>query len=289
MERNSRMSLAAFYGAVVFCISATLVTRPAQADSVYTFEGLRNNDLAGQDGWKYFAGQGVGVTPGAGSDTSNVAYAPDLGGGADTRTNDANFSFQAFTGAETAAVLQYDVRIDPNTNYYNYFSDTGFAVGNRADIGPTFGIVGTGKPNAFYIREAAFGNFYYGSLPPNVADGDWLRLRLTLNFTAHGGDGAGSLEYEDLTTGTSFTPIAALQGIDLKLSNMSTGPSAWNEMYVRIEGPGLSADNLSPNVTTAAPLPSSSFAGAVLFACLGISRLRRWKFGQCRHGTDPLA
>ena len=66
------------------------------------------------------------------------------------RPNDGNFGFLAFGGAETDALMQFDMRLD-NVGVT-------MALGNDAAIGPFFGITSIGSSGSlFYIREAGFG------------------------------------------------------------------------------------------------------------------------------------
>ncbi len=207
-----------------------------QAAATYTFESLTTGtDLAGQDNWVAVGFGSVSPTVGVGTGVNATKIAQGKFGfaGIARRTNDANFSFPQFSGNETAAVSQFDV-FDPTLTPFGNLGSY-FAMGHGSGIGPLVGFnagtsAGQGGTGSFDIREAQNGVNHYAAFPASVNAGDWLRLTFTQNFTANGGDGAGSLSYQDLTTGTPLTPVAGLQNINLKLSNMpaGTGPSTWD-------------------------------------------------------------
>ena len=70
-----------------------------------------------------------------------------------------------------------------------------------------------------------------------------------MNFTANGGDGAGSVYYRDLTQGeVAFQAVIGLQDINLHLQSLHSdirNASHWNGMMLRGDGPDTSLDNIA--------------------------------------------
>jgi hypothetical protein len=219
-----------------------------------------------QDNWRVLPQAGVispSVASGTGSDASLVAQG-NLSGSAQiaVRTNDSNFSFQQFSGLETNAAITFDGSVSVASSRYNVGAN--FALGHGTDVGPLFGEdsdSANGGAISFYLRGAENGTDYYAPFPAAINAGDRLRFTLIYDFTANGGDGAGSLFYQDLTTGGSLTAVVGLQHIDLDLTRMSASsqPADWDEMWARtdngsLDGAASAIDNLVPN---AIPEPAS--------------------------------
>jgi hypothetical protein len=257
----------------------------AGADT-YTFENLASGaNLAGQDNWKLLLGSSSVVTSGTGVDTTKIAQSIYGAGGTVTmltRTNDSNFSFPQFAGTETAATLQFDVFMGLTSSSIGNFG-ANFGLGHGSDIGAQFGING-GLPapfgpggDFFELREPGFGTDHLSPVPASVLAGDWLRLRLVMDFTANGGDGAGSMLFADLTAGSAFSPITGLQNIDLNLSNSA---ASWDEMFLRLDEfdsrAPMGADNLVVSQpSSATPLPSAAWGGMALLGGFGLMKARR--------------
>lgn len=215
---------------------------PARSRFVYDFESLTPGGLAGQDSWVIFGGSDSTVITGSGVNPTKTATA-----GATSlmaRPNDANFTFLAFSGAETDARMQFDMRLD-NVGVT-------MALGSETALGPFFGITSIGPSGSqFYIREAGMGTEHGASLAGAVSPGEWVRFQLRANLTANSGNGAGSLYYQNLSRGeTAFTPVAGLQNVGL---NLSVAPAAtWSGVGFRIDNAGMPAgniqiDNMVPN------------------------------------------
>lgn len=227
------------------------------ADRIYDFEGLTSGQsLFGQDGWLMHTSPtwtgDIQIATGTGVNTTDVAngVTPGVAAGG-YRTNDAQFSFLPFQGTETNAIMEGDFRLGTSsvgTVYFALSYDTngsaagGYFGGQRIGIEVTSGFVIRPADGSTISRTLATAN---GGNPAGVTT-DWFRLRLDIDFTANGGDGAGSLSYMNLTNSeTTFTPITGLQGIDLKLATVGSDPATWDTMFVRVQH-GSEIDNLLP-------------------------------------------
>jgi len=212
--------------------------------SDYNFNGLTPGLLVGQDGWTAFVSGDANVVAGTGVNPSQVIAPSDVNINSFlARTNDANYTFTPLSNTTTDQVFEFDFR---GTN----LDDGGYdrAVLNFGGPGlPNFGIDGIGPVNElFYIRgENAI---EYGEpIAGAVGNGDWVRLRLTVNFPA----GTGSFSYKNLTTGAAtYTPVASLQDINL---GITTDPAAWDRMTMIMYQAG--ADQVFVDNFGVGPLP----------------------------------
>ena len=261
--------------AYTFITAAVLAVMPVNA-AEYDFNALVGNDtyrsntsIQGQDNWttqawyfSYIRTDGiyvVGVTDTRGFDGTQ-ALALDWGGSglnvSASRLNDATFSIPSFTGNETDAYFQADFGLP--------YWGTELALGYDADssgtifitpstltteIGPKI-LVGC-NPTAIGFQVIAANGNYNDSKVSNTPYGtcpDWVRLRLVMDFTANGGQGAGDLYYQNLTAGDSaLQPVAGLQNINLGLNSVgtdATNPARWNAMWTNMWGEGNQLDNI---------------------------------------------
>jgi len=264
---------------------------------VYTFEGLSEGDLLGQDNWEQYASQGTSwsvVEPGGGSNNTAVAEPGD-----NThlliRQNDSSFAFPTHSASGTAAVMQFDFRyaeVSDESHYYfglgaDSTDDADDKVSTVKERGPAIGMFDSdGSQEGFGIRLLAVNgtpiySYGYGT---DTDDGDWIRLRLVMDFTANGGDGEGLLYYKNLTDGDpGFTALNPSTPQDLKLTEMNPGvsPSTWDTMVIVRSGESGAGDNqpqidnLHPNVLRG-PEPSALVALCGLgLTCLGLCWRRR--------------
>lgn len=261
-----------FLGLCAILVTGGLGLSAAQA-SVYDFENLPNGVIQGRDGWLDVRGSGLMVTrPDVTPENGTQVAQPDVGVLSGwfavlSRVNDDSFQFSPFSGAETNAVLQFDVTAEARTAFGlgTDVDGDGVLTAAAAELGPIFG---TWRDQQHGTEQFAVmaSNFNYGTIVPYVAplnneerccnaDSDWYRLQLRIDFTANGGAGSGSLYYMNLTRGDGqFQPVTELQNLDLGLDAMdpAAGPETWNAMWMgmRFEGsqslPRL--DNLVPRV-----------------------------------------
>jgi hypothetical protein len=247
-------------GAVIL-VAAILLTALAASPGLavvmtYDFEALNAGygiPLAGQDNWvwtAYESGAWVMVDTGVdGTQVASYGYNSRM-----SRTNDSSWKFPQYSGDETDAVAQFDMLYGVRPVH-----GLGGAVFIPGGNGPWFGMAGVGSGDTLlYIREAG-GGPEHGVDPTGMVDrGDWVRLKMNMDFT---GGGTGSLSYQNLTKGeTSFTPVPGLQSVPLGLAHdgSSRDPAAWNSMDFILYGHGfdyneVAVDNLVPNALELRP------------------------------------
>lgn len=207
----------------------------------YDFESLRTALLQGQDNWPNprsaaaLPKRNLSVARGTGVNRSHVLVRNGEGGDV-IREMDANFRFAPITGTETDAVMQYDIRVG-DARYDCYFAAGGdmFGIGNGRFSILRGGSLSTPTP-----------------LPKSVRVGDWLRLRLHVDFTAFDGCAAGTLEFANLTRGdVSFQAIPELTRVKLWTAKPLT-PRAWKVLHINMRSPpdGFAIDNLVPNLAS---------------------------------------
>ncbi len=244
---------------VVLAVLVLSSVAQSWATDVYRFEQIQlNTFIHGQDNWIDQPEQGDGIvvldtTPENG--TRVVAALPTTAFNEPvylTRVNDGSFAFPPYTGAETDAVLQFDVTGD----HIAYFALGHDINGDRmlkindGEVGCAFGT----DDRTFAIRQAAGGATFAAAFGSGNAGRDWYRLQLRIDFTANGGDGSGSLFYLNLTDGDPvYQPITGLQDVNLMLSSMAAGAGVetWDAMWLLVlRGGGNSptVDNLVPVV-----------------------------------------
>jgi hypothetical protein len=261
----------------MFVLCVTSLSSRSVAGAPYTFEGLANGTLAGQDNWTDFSGGPTNhsvttVVPShLGSPTKVVT-----GSDQTIRENDGSYSFAPHSASNTMAMIQFDLR--PSTGDTDTFALGNIVVGQTSRLGPQFGI--WGGLNSFMIRGAVEGTITLAALTGTDSLSDWYRLQLVVDFTANGGNGAGSLYVQNLTDGElSLRPAPVLSNVNLQILNMandSEDPATWDTMYIRSLTGGALFDNLDPNFTP--PVPEPSTLGLVVLGGIGMvvkSRRRR--------------
>jgi hypothetical protein len=255
---RARLRLARSVLAILAGVTAAGVGMPVHAEEIYGFESLgANSFIDGQDNWvdQPLQGQGI-VTVDASpvNGTKVVGVLPNTAfdeAAFLTRVNDENFSFPAFTGFESDAVIQFDLTGEHIALFALGHDQNGDGMlkASEGEIGPAFG---TDDRN-FVLQQANRGTAFEVAFGQGNAGGDWYRMQLRIDFTANGGNGSGSVYYRNLTDGDpEFQPVAGLQEIDLRLSDMSTqaGPETWDAMWLDLlngRSARPSVDNLVPN------------------------------------------
>jgi hypothetical protein len=258
------MNTVRFIGVVLAgALLAALPSAMAGTDTIartYDFDDLTaGQPLEGQGGWVKYAGATevadvVAATIG-GISPNNVSGNVLLGGKDGTadaqyyRQNDTNYNYTL-----SAAGL---VVVEFQTKFAAWGSEV-VALGCFADgfqndrVGPYFGV---SKDDGFLVRKANFGSITGASTTTTTTGGAWtsshlLKVRVTLDPTANGGDGYVDLEVTNLTLddGVWVTKISdAPAGLTAMEAGYQT-PDAWDGLYIRLSGtaadPGL-IDNIT--------------------------------------------
>jgi hypothetical protein len=268
------MTTRGLVAAVVVVVMAAALTAVGTASASVTagqdFNALTGSDihpwtnLEGQDGWRT-RGYGGSHFPGV-SRTLGFDGSPDVrfgssgpGVGVDaSRLRNASFPLPTFHGTETGIVLQADVRIGAWANQFAlaYDADSSGTVfrDETTEIGPGWnvGIV----PGVEVTGPAGSASAGLGAIA--AVAGDWVRLRLVIDVTAGGGQGAASLFSQNLTAGaTGLTASPAFQDVPLGLDHGATdarNPALWSGVRLHFEGSDNALDNVVVGVDDAAPV-----------------------------------
>jgi hypothetical protein len=234
----------------------------------YDFNSLTGSDtppftnLDGQDNWtsngfifdvpipEWY----VGVTETLGFDGTPALRFQRVGPGygADaSRLNDSSFSIPDY-GVVGGGFFQADFCIGYWGNFfamaYDGNTDGKIRKTSPDEIGPQL-VVGS-HANVQIRVISADGVTTTTSLADanGATGGDWIRLRLVMDFTANGGHGLGSVYYQNLSAGdTMLQPLAGLQDINLGLDLNATdgsNPALWNAMWLHMEGATNQLDNI---------------------------------------------
>ena len=228
--------------------------------ALYDFEMLASGSINGQDNWVEpvtNATVTTDTTPENGTKiVLPIAFQGQAGETQISRVNDVNFGFTPFAG--DTAEIQFDITGDDNGVFAlgHDINGDGMLATADGELGIPFGF----WERQLVIFTANSTNIRAGST--EVAEGeestDWYRVRLSVDFAANDGDGAGSLAYLNLTNGeTEFRQPAGLQNLDLRINGSDApDPSMWDAMFLllRIDATNIpKADNLIPNLSGAAP------------------------------------
>lgn len=81
-----------------------------------------------------------------------------------------------------------------------------------------------------------------------IAGGDWVSVRVVMDFTAGGGTGIGTVWCRNISAGaTDFSQVPGLDAIPLGLDLMATdarNPSRWDAVWLHFEGATYGLDNI---------------------------------------------
>ncbi len=235
----------------------------AGAATVYTFDGLTNGSLTGQDTWTtYLTYTGFNVLDATdvGINTSKVALSTAGSPAFSIRPNDASFAFPLLSATATGATLQFDIKASLSTTASTYFGlagnvDTTPGINTTSERSPAFGIIN----GVFGIQHlgASAGLTDLGTpASKGVDEGDWLQMQMVIDFTANSGNGAATVWYKNLTqSDTDFTRLTA-NPVNLGLTTRYTGvyaamrnPANWNSLIIARGNPtAMQVDNLIGNL-----------------------------------------
>ena len=271
-------------------VALALLFAPASlAQTVYDFNQLNGSDvypytlLDGQDGWSeqtYNTARRCGVTATLSHDGTQSLQFQESGPGYGcdaSRINDVNWSYTPFTGTETRAFFQADIKIgywggsfgpahDTNNNTTIRAAEPGergvrFNVGSHANVQLQL-IPATGT--ATVVPLASLGS---------VGGGTWLRVRVVMDLTANAGTGLGYVHVQNMTAGqTWFTAVPGLQGIPLGLNPTATdatNPATWDAVWLHFEGATYGLDNVLLGHQSADSTPYETGCGSPALALQG--------------------
>lgn len=245
-------------------VCAGLLSMSAAEEAKYDFDHLSDGFLPKRDDWVICLNVCYPrIGAGEGSNTTQVLT---IGGGAGGvfRPMDK----KTFSGTEVKAWLEADIQWNGPTQEERS-TTVGLTVNDEFKskpaitlISPRIGLFSTFSKSkntpANHLVVIVFKGgkevFLRAPLPESVQPGDWLRLRLEMNFLDNGGNGRGALLYKNLTKNeTAFSP-SGLDGIDLglkELSGRAAQPANWNAWVIRLVnvaangGSGFAIDNLA--------------------------------------------
>lgn len=205
-----------------------------------------------------------------GFDGSAALRFQEVGAGVGTdasRLNDLAFAIPTLTGAETYISLQADFSVGFWGNQfalgYDANADDVIRSSTSDEIGPQI-VIGSNSPLVGVQIRDANGGVTKVPIENVGSGGDWIRLRLDIDLTAFGGQGAGNLFYQNLTTNDpSLQPVTGLQNINLDLSPSATdarNPALWNGFWLHFEGATNQLDNISVEVDQPLSVELAAFA-----------------------------
>ena len=258
----------------IFAVSAIFAGDDLES-AVYDFNNLTPTIVEAQisqDNWTHDrrtpTGSAVRITT-DGFDGTNVMRFVVSGpseGSSSSRMNNTDFSFPHFDGTERNAVIQVDTLsgfwgasfgLGIDTNGDNELRQVKGPV-LLSELGPAIGWGVKCSARAYTLRPGSFtraGTTAWNSISSigcnnsdNAFPQEWVRFRLTMDFTANSGAGLGSLGYQNLSRGDSgFSPVAGNQNMNLGLDSSAAdgrNPTLWNGMWFHFEGRPYAIDNI---------------------------------------------
>jgi len=210
--------------------------RAAAVPGIYDFENLSLGTLDGHDNWQPANGNpGIWtVELGTGVDTTKVIRSSDTSRGTWLqRWNNADFRWATFSSNETAGVFQFDTRV--TTQIGNLAQFWPMLINNLTAYGPSFAI----SNNKFSLGQAAWGQSVLCNTPASIHDGDWIRLRMVVNFQTNNYEGTSVLLVRNLTAGeTNFTQYLAQTNLHIQTNLRAAGlsdPRSWTGVLMRTD------------------------------------------------------
>ncbi|MEL6312214.1 MAG: hypothetical protein AAFQ17_07630, partial [Pseudomonadota bacterium] len=248
-------------------------------DAVYVFAGASQigQDLDGQDNWvlaRDFSGFGTIATLSVDNSFPDGPAVVPIGiqgrDGIYSRQNNADFAFTPFASGATNAEIYFSLRSGGSSGS----GDALLIVNNADQDGVQFGI---SNNNTVTLRGGRFSQVLREtvSLPSGwYSRGEWAELRLTLDLTANGSDGAGTIAFRNLTRGeAAFRDIPGM--INRSLEGEVRNPETWDLIECRIDDEAAFTNvaiNVDPSddvaccdVDIAAPFGIVDYLDAVLF------------------------
>ena len=265
-------------------VAAVGLAQPGRTQTTYDFEALSPGDLLGQDGWvsATFGTTALAVTTGIGTNDTQVVENSQSAVTVMARRADPGFGLPPLTGAETSVTLEVDCIADWNIGFNAFVGIAPWAdlnsnsVVDGGEVGPLFGFnhnAGSGAPS-FYLGDSAAGaTSILAPVPTSVDPGDWLRIRLVMDLTANGGNGAGTLTFRNLTDDEPGFSATGVTGFDLRFSQ-GRHPTTWNGVFIRIDD-GAPGTIVRPQLDRITALPEPSIASGLTGSGLALLILSR--------------
>ncbi|MCA8968873.1 MAG: hypothetical protein KDC95_03790 [Planctomycetes bacterium] len=235
----------------------------ATSQFVYDFNKLSGNDqhpytaLDKQDGWSeqtFKASNRCGVTATLSHDGTQSLRFQEVGPGYGcdaSRINDANWSYAKFAGSENSAYFQADMLVGYWGGTFGLAHDAnadGTIRGSQAgELGVRFSIGSQANVQLRLIDAAGQVTKVPLTNAGAVKGGDWLRVRVVMDFTAASGAGLGWVDVENLSAKTANVAVPGLQGIPLALDQTSLdakNPKSWDAVWLHFEGATYGLDNI---------------------------------------------
>lgn len=224
---------------------------------LYDFNNLTVGNLDGQDDWHTiltYTGThdliiGDVVAGIVAPDGTRAAYYNGGGPGfgrTGTRKANSNFDFDFTTGGIM------EVEIDMHRNYWGMYFGVGFDANHNGHIAPSL----TSEPNdGGIILQIAEQNLNNNKIIlPNgneviftANNSGWCRYKMVLDFTANSGSGAVALFYIPGATGTAWTAINEIQGVNIGMTPGSGDKrdyGVWDGIFIQGTGETAGYDNI---------------------------------------------
>ena len=235
---------------VVFLV-APFLSLSQYSSNLYSFEGLTNNDISGQDNWQYFGDLSLPsscvVTPSIGAYNGGLALQNNSSGGIThcfvSRKNDLAWGYNIASSADYLVVeFDYD-----NGNWWGEWFQLGFDknmdgdfnIDNITSDNDEVGIGLSISTNILSLYRADGSAVITSSMP--WAGSGWTRYRITIELDANGGQGSGSVCFKNLTNNGEWTSISTLQNINMLIdpgSNNQTNLQNLNGIVIQQEAGG---------------------------------------------------
>lgn len=230
--------------------------------NIYDNENLSAGDLNGQDNWTTRA-WGIPASSGNITAVANVQNGSlgltSTSGGASvgtsgSRLENPNWQMPDNIVCAEGAYFEFEAMI----NHWGTLVGPGYDQDNDGIIGifreavietPVYFWLSAASAPTWGIKLVTSAGATTVSVSTVGAEGDYVKIKVAINYQANGGAGSADCYYQNLTNGdTGYQPIAGLTGIPLDLDFNATdnrNPSLWNGFAYHFEGLGGQIDNFT--------------------------------------------